>query len=436
MNVLPGYHTEIANYNSECPKYDCFDTWKSATLKGFKHGFKTGKSWHPAVAALVLLNEPDFFEDAPKCKPHGSWCRVKAAISALDGVLAAEKEAGVSAGHVKLTVTWSFAMRTSIDSKVRGPGIYGFQDMVAAVQDPQIAQYTPKSSHSELQEAFRTRWVHGLNTAAPWNYVKDIISKDYSQFLPTPWFVGEYGANGQDEATIQSDLRSMQDFASRGDQFLGAAIFQFQTSYWKGGAEMNFGLFGLGDEQVGNTGEVCDRVSFHCRTWPVHCLTTDLSHLQGSAARRAQAVASAWGGSIKRAALCRDARRLEEKAGTRLACQINTHGVSGGAETVKTKLGTASFEHQIRVRTTTLLGDDSAALLGELTLVSHDAGIETKSPDKVHGEAKQSPSWKVGVMVAAVAALLGGGSMAVWFLAQGMKGHRQSEASAFSAHAV
>merc|ERR1711920_483224 len=196
-------------------------------------------------------------------------------------------------------------------------------DMVAVIDDPQVANYTPRASLGDLQEAFRTRWIHGLNTQSPWNFVRDIISKDYSKFEPIPWFIGEYGGNGQDEDVIRSDLESMQTHAAESNSFLGAAIFQFQTTYWKGGAEMNFGLFGLGEEQIGSTGEVCDRVSFHCRTWPVHCLTTDLSHLQGSAARRAQAVASAWGGSIKSAALCRDARRLEEKAGTRVACQIN-----------------------------------------------------------------------------------------------------------------
>merc|ERR1712217_756421 len=330
----------------------------------------------------------------------------------------------------------SFAVRTSIDSKVRGPGLYGFQDMVAAVQDPQIAQYTPRSSISELQEAFRTRWVHGLNTAAPWTYVKDIISKDYSQFLPTPWFIGEYGANGQDEGTIQADLMSMQDFASQGDEFLGAAFFQFQTGYWKGGAEMNYGMFGLGDEQIGSTGSVCDRVNFHCRSWPVYCLTTELSHLQGSQAHRARAVAAAWGGSIDRASLCRDARRLEERTSTKLACQINTDAVSGGVESVQTLLSTSSFEQKILARTTMLLGVDTSALHGELSLVPHAVDTDAKPPADTKTQSKASPAWKLLIPSAALAALLGGGSVAVCFLVRGRKRHRQSEASASSASAV
>merc|ERR1712038_1018385 len=229
-------------------------------------------------------------------------------------------------------------MRTSIDGKLTGPGSYGFQDMVAVIDDPQVAQYTPRATLGELQEAFRTRWVHGLNTQSPWNFVRDVVSQDYSRFLPIPWFIGEYGGNGQDEDVIRADLESMQEYAAESDLFLGAAFFQFQTTYWKGGAEMNFGLFGLGDEQIGETGEVCEA---GCRTWPVHCLTTNLSWLPGSKAKRARAAASAWGGSIRDSSLCSQDRRLEEAVtGTKLACQIRAGAVKGGAAAVVTALDT------------------------------------------------------------------------------------------------
>merc|ERR550539_1304392 len=326
LNVMPGYHTEAANYPGQCPEFDCFETWKAATLHGFAQGLQKDDSWHPAVAVLILLNEPDFFDAVPKCQPSGPWCRVKAAISALDGVLAAEKEAGVGAGRVKFTVTWSFAMRESIDGKVTGPGNYGFQDMVAVVEDPEIAHYTPRAPLWELEQAFRTRWVHGLNTQSPWNFVRDVISQDYSRFLPIPWFIGEYGGNGQDEDVIRADLASMQTHALGSDAFLGAAFFQFQTTYWKGGAEKNFGLFGLGEDQVGETGEVCE---MGCRAWPVHCLTTKLSWLPGSKAHRARAVAAAWGGSIDHSSLCSTDRRLAvATVGTRLACRIRAGAVA------------------------------------------------------------------------------------------------------------
>lgn len=308
LHVMPGFHT------TECPDFNCFSQWKAATLLGFKQGFKKHSRWHPAVAALILLNEPDFFDYSASCQPFGSsWCHVKAALSALDGVLAAEREAGIDARPVKLTVTWSFAMRTSIDGNITGPGVFGFQDMVAGIANTSLAHYTPVSSQTELETAFRTRWIHGLNTQAPWWFVDQSVSGLYDQFLPTPWFIGEYGANGQGKETIQHDLEDMHQRASRSEDFLGAAVFQFEAAYWKGGSETNFGLFSLGVQKLGETDEICDSQS-SCRKWPVHCLSTDLRWLPGSMAKRAEAVAAAWKGSIDlhSASFCKGAasRRL------------------------------------------------------------------------------------------------------------------------------
>merc|ERR1712079_132513 len=153
-------------------------------------------------------------------------------------------------------------------------------------------------------------WVHGLNTKSPWNFVRDIISKDYHRFQPIPWFIGEYGASGQDEDTIRADLESMEAHALEDIAFVGAAFLQFQTNYKKGGVGMDFGMFGLGKERLAETGEVC-QPGAGCRKFPVHCLTTKLSWLPGSKAHRAQAVASAWGGSVDYVSLCSDERRLQ-----------------------------------------------------------------------------------------------------------------------------
>jgi len=289
LNVMPGYHTYMT-----CPEYNCFEPWKKATLEGFKFGYKKGDSWHPAIAALILLNEPDFF--------GGPKDRVRVMLSALDGVLAAEREAGVAPGRVKLTVTWSFGMRESVDGKLVGPGTFGFQDTVAGIADPQIADYTPVSTREELQEAFRTRWVHGMNVQDPWSFVKAVVLSEYQKrFAPIPWFIGEYGANGQEAATIQADLEEMQSLAEEeGSGFLGAAFFQYQTAYFKDGPELNFGIFSLGEERLGDITAPIDKEACpSCNTtWPVYCLGTNLSWLPGTMADRAEAVAAAWHGSL------------------------------------------------------------------------------------------------------------------------------------------
>ncbi|CAE7679015.1 unnamed protein product [Symbiodinium microadriaticum] len=297
LNVMPGFHSTEPNL---CDDFDCFEFWRDATLKGFEQGFAADGQWHPAVSALILLNEPDFFEHDPLCKGRGAFCRVKAAISALDGVLAAEDFAGVAPGRVHLTVTWSFAMRTSIDDVVQGPGTFGFQDMLAVVKDPSLVDYTPRTPLSRIQSEFEKRWVHGLNTQSPWSFVSEFVSQHYEKydnFGNLPWFIGEYGANGQDEDVIISDLTSMEERAVDDSLFLGAAVFQFQTAYSKGGSELNFGLYSLGTRKLGMTGDVCDRKS-PCMKWPVFCLSTELPWFQSKPqlAKRATAVAAAWGG--------------------------------------------------------------------------------------------------------------------------------------------
>lgn len=232
-------------------------------------------------------------------------------LSALDGVLAAEREAGVSAGRVKLTVTWSFGVYESIDGKVTGPAIYGFQDVVAGIRDPSLAGYKPRSTQAEMTEAFNKRWVHGFNTQAPWGFVKSVILNSIEQFKPTPWFIGEYGAGYQTAEVIQSDLEDMQRTATEsGSSFMGAAVFQFQTAEWKGGPERNFGLFSLGSRQIGLTGDVCNRYGQDCHPRPVFCLSSDLDWLPGTIADRAEAVAAAWGGSLNGpSGLCNDKQR-------------------------------------------------------------------------------------------------------------------------------
>jgi len=322
-----------------------------------------------------------------------------------------------------MTVMWSFASKVSIDGKVSGPGIFGFQDMVAGTADPQIAKYSPRCSKQQLREAFQNRWVHGFNTRSPWYYVDKIVSEQYAQFRPIPWFIGEYGANSQTKTQIRIDLEAMDRRAQDGGDFLGSTFFQFQTDYQNGGLAKNFGMFGLGSRIIGETGEICDQ-SNPCAIWPVHCLTTDLTWLPGAQAERASAVASAWGGSV--GGTCRGYRRLEEKStGTKLACQFNASAVSGGAAAAQTRLSSDALEQKILARTTKLLGEKSPALRGELSLVPHDIDSRAKSPDQKHfdkapdataklpdetgDEQNGSPAKRVWKSCVAVAALIATG---------------------------
>ena len=307
LNVLPGVDSDLAIHN--CTEFDCYETVKEAIKTGFSLGFAKGKDWHPAVHTVILFNEPDFFVNDPKCPKKAPWCRVRSVISALDGLLAAEKEANIRPGRVNLTTTWSFAATDSIDGKCKNcPGYFGFQDMLAVIDNVSLANYTPRTPEKDLADAFQKRWVNALNVQAPWGFVKETITKNYGPFGNRPWFIGEFGDQGQPHDILKQDVQAMHEFASSNSSlFMGACIFQFQTAYWKGGSEMNFGLFSLGTEKIGDTDDVCDYKG-NCCTWPVFCLSTDLSWLPTDQARRADAVAAAWNGTLT--GLCSNAARI------------------------------------------------------------------------------------------------------------------------------
>jgi len=295
LDVMPGYHTYNAIYGG-CPNFDCYATWKDYTLKAFKNGFQRNNTWHPAVSVLLLFNELDFF------RGYGRTVHARAAISALDGVLAAEKEAGVEPGRVKLSIAWSNAPGESLDGKVNGFAIWAMQDVASCVANPSLAQYKPKTSQALLEEAYKTRWAHSINVQTPG--ILGYMKHHYHQFEPIPWFIGEYGANGMSSAAIQAELECMENATQdKNDPFMGMNFFQFQTAYYKGGSEMNFGLFRLGDREISKTGDICDK-GMGCKTFPVHCLTLDKGSLPVLVEGRAEAVANAWGGSINSSLLC------------------------------------------------------------------------------------------------------------------------------------
>jgi len=307
MNVFPGMHTDMPCKGNQS-SFDCYDAWRAAVTEGLANGFKKGDAWHPAVATVILMNEPDFFGGAPQCQPaHSSKCRVRAVLSAMDGLLSAEKDAGVSPGRVNLTVTWSFAMLTSIDGKLTGPGVFGFQDMVAGIADPSIADYKPRMGKEALQEAFRTRWVNALNAAAPYSYIQQQVDKVYKRFEPTPWFIGEHGMEWQTQAAITDDMVNSHRNASADGPFNGLFVFQFQQAFEKSGSELNFGIFNLGDEKVADTDNITDSTNHSC-VFPVYCLKTALDRGGGITDgndHRAEAVAKGWNGSLDIQGICK-----------------------------------------------------------------------------------------------------------------------------------
>jgi len=318
LNVFAAIHQSLP-----CDAQDnCFVSWKKAVENGLRHGFavdtKGGgqQEWHSAVWAINMINEVDAMVPSPNFGKQ----YVKRIISAVDGLLAAERDVGVK-GNVNLTSCFTTAIATPLGGGV-ATVYHGFSSMEAWMKDPLLVPYAPQSGMSikQLTEEVNRRWVHCMNAQIPWKALRNMVAPDYLRLgYPRPWIIGEMGFNGEHADKLTDDLVSMNDYASnKSTQYLGSFFFQFQTAYFKSGPELNYGMFGLGHKPMGYdvtttfySGYPDPKTSkVHKYTYPVQCLTSRLWVFEQNVGckekcnHRAQAVAEAFGGTLAGPGLC------------------------------------------------------------------------------------------------------------------------------------
>ena len=310
LHVMPGFAT-----SNICNDFDCYTSWFNAATTGFELGYKQNNDWHAAISMLVLMNAPNNlnFEgspippDIPTTAQGKAVARVRAALSALDGLLAAEKAAGIKSA-VNITIAWGADSLSSIDGNVTNAiGYYGFQDMIAGVKDPSIAGYALQGvTLEELQTAFRTRWTHSVNGQSSWSFLHEKIDEVYDQhFSGAPWFLSEFAGDLSEQThnDLVDNMVDMDREAQQGGSFIGFSYAQYQDNY----IVPNYakGMFGLGTNTVGNgtTGYVCNEdVREHtptCQLWSLHCVSPNVEPNQ-----RAAAVAQAFGGDVYGPGIC------------------------------------------------------------------------------------------------------------------------------------
>mmetsp|Transcript_52023 Transcript_52023/g.131499 ORF Transcript_52023/g.131499 Transcript_52023/m.131499 type:complete len:458 (+) Transcript_52023:51-1424(+) len=294
LHVLLGFHTQ-----NLCPNFNCFEHWHRAAARGFAAGLAKNGSWHPAIKAVVLMDEPDLLnlmdEDGTpvNCTGAQARCRTRAVLSSLDGFLSAEKEANLDGSNISLTVAWSFTPRDSIDGQFTSSYVYGFQDTVVGVKSPlRVARYLPQN-RAAVRKAFKSRWVHSVNVPAQWSFAKEMIADQYAPFKSHPWFIAQFTPKTDNSQDLASDLRAIEaETKNSSSQLLGVALNTFQKDYQRDQPSEQ-GLFGLGEIELGNV-TVCQEDVLTdvqtCSEFPVYCLNA-------SAGDHAFDVATAWGGS-------------------------------------------------------------------------------------------------------------------------------------------
>jgi len=221
-------------------QYYCFNQTYWAYRGNLEHGFtvKDRTAYHPALKAVIIMNEPDL----KLMRTRTLMCR--ALITALDGMLEAEKDLGVTGNPVAFTATMSFAVDGG------PPGLGQMAELYRCVQDIKgwPTYYTPKN---DIEKAYMERFVNSFNTANPASSVqhefldKYMSSSFWTHSVKIPVFIGEYhDVHHPVEYDMKHILRVAQD--PKYPFFMGVNFFEFSVRYDKGGTEMDFGMFGFG----------------------------------------------------------------------------------------------------------------------------------------------------------------------------------------------
>eukprot|EP00928_Gymnodinium_smaydae_P068124 TRINITY_DN5119_c1_g1_i2.p1 TRINITY_DN5119_c1_g1~~TRINITY_DN5119_c1_g1_i2.p1 ORF type:complete len:707 (+),score=130.86 TRINITY_DN5119_c1_g1_i2:73-2121(+) len=247
-------------------------------------------SYHPRAKALVLMNEPEL-------KITDSAKRCRALVSALDGILQAEKKKNVEGNLIAFTIAFSTGQETSNSAA----GVGQMDELLDCMTDPiTVADYAPLN---DVMAAFARRWVHSYNTAldasSQFALLKAYAESKSWKKHKIPLFAGEYHAPAVD---AERDLATMMAYTRdlRFPFFLGFNFFEFQVRYDKMGKhEKAFGMYGL------DTTCQLTKIKFFGKDFPIFDLKPRRPDDASTAARTSeQALSEAFGGKIRNHSEC------------------------------------------------------------------------------------------------------------------------------------
>jgi len=244
-------YTQAADNCGFTTGFDCYSQVKAQYLENLKKGLLVDGRYNPALAEVIVINEPDL--KLPGIDQPKGW--TKGIISAIDGMLDAEKEMGVTGPLVNFTATFSFGVCGLCEAikdqlgltagEAPPPGLGQMAELRAAMLEPQtMVGYTPKNN---LAKFYNERFSNSFNTANPAKDIATMFMPDYITLFPSvPVSIQEY--HKPDLAMSQeADLKEIVKLAEDTELLRGISFFEFQVRYDKGGTEADFGMFGLSD---------------------------------------------------------------------------------------------------------------------------------------------------------------------------------------------
>jgi len=282
------------NNNFDC--HDAIESYWSQVLNTSE--FAKEGYYHNAIDVITIMNEPNW-ADGNHHPPGDDY--VKAMLTAFDGVISAEKKAGIRAwknGQLpRLTVTWAEdQMCPKLAGSPCAPGLGGMTAFQKAVHNPAAFGYTLKNS--DLAAIFQKRWVNSMNVFQQSSDLDKLFLQNVMSVpgvKDTPIYIGEYAPAQPKSATdpgykasdLLAGLQKINSKSGDWSKVFGTNFFSFQRAYEKPGYNAWFGTFGM-------TSAATWTITIPDGTWPtykVNCLTLVHEDI-------AQAIASAYGGKV------------------------------------------------------------------------------------------------------------------------------------------
>mmetsp|Transcript_3670 Transcript_3670/g.9369 ORF Transcript_3670/g.9369 Transcript_3670/m.9369 type:complete len:694 (-) Transcript_3670:174-2255(-) len=238
-------------------QYLCYDQLYASYKANLESGgFLTpdGKSYHPALTAVIVINEPELKignTGADTIDSEENLAkRCKLLASAWDAMLQVETDLGVTGNLVHYTITWSFAQFNHPPKK---PGLGQMEYFWECVQNPGQYGYSPKN---DLMSAFLSRWINGFNTQNWAASLRTLMFEPYQKSvfaaMGMPVFIGEYHSLNTEASDLAADLKEVRGMSEHYPFFKGFAFFEFTKRYDKGseGRQDEFGMFGFGKREL------------------------------------------------------------------------------------------------------------------------------------------------------------------------------------------
>lgn len=234
-------YTQMQN-NCMTTNFNCYEAIKGSYFMNLMNGFMTeDKRYHASLKEVIIINEPDL--KLPGM--HEPRKMAKGIISALDGMLDAEAEAGIQGPLIDFTATFSFGICSTCQNLKTYPALGQMYEIQQALLNPEEYGYTPRN---DLAKFYHTRWIHSFNTNAHASFVKSAFLEPYEKhFAGIPVMIEEFHTPWKNP---KDDLKEILQMAQASSVLRGVSFFEFQVRYDKGGSEMEFGMFGLGSYSV------------------------------------------------------------------------------------------------------------------------------------------------------------------------------------------